>query len=146
MSQMSTNLVSLTTRQLVRAGYDYESVVRRIPNPDRRKYGPQRTISIDFMNFADLIAVKAGRTGMIALQVCGAGEVCEHTDRYKSDEERGRRKLKVKDRIRNFIDGTGNRFEVWGWEKVGSRWQVVILEATIGGDGIRFIGCEDPLP
>lgn len=143
---MSSNLVSLTTRQLVKHGYDYDTVVRRIPNPDRRKYGPQKTISIDFMNFADLMAVKAGCPGVIALQVCATAEVCEHTERYKSDEERGRRKMVVRIRIRNFIDGTGNRFQIWGWEKVGSRWQLVILEAKMHGeDGIKFESCEDPL-
>lgn len=113
---MSTSPTQLTLKYLREAGYTCDIVERRITKWTTR----------DFLGFADILAVKPGTIGVLAVQTTTV-------------DNQSTRKKKVMgiDALQAWLDA-GNRFEVHGWAKKGPRgkrklWAVNVNEICLSG-------------
>src|SRR5258708_4321439 len=99
-------MVSPTARTLahLRASGFLADVCERYIAPIRRKR--------DLFGFADVLAVRRGISGVLAIQCTTRGHVQDRLIRAKS-----RRELAV-------WLAAGNAFEVWGWVQRQGRWRV----------------------
>jgi hypothetical protein len=107
--------MSPTARTLVRlraSGYLADVCERFIAAVQRRR---------DLFGFADVLAIRRGEKGVLAVQATTRGHVQDRLTKAKS-----RRELAV-------WLGAGNSFEVWGWHKREDHWRVHRV-AVNGGD------------
>lgn len=94
-------------RLLRSEGYMVEVTERWIPHVNRRR---------DLFGFADVLAVHPRDKVFLLVQVTTVGHVA---DRLK--------KAKAVPALRTWL-AAGGRFEVWGWAKRASRWEVRRVE------------------
>jgi hypothetical protein len=91
-----------TLTALRRSGYVAEVVERWIPGANIRK---------DLFGIGDVIAVRAGDPGPLLIQCTTADHVSHR-----------RRKALASPGLRTWL-AAGGRFELWGWQKRGNRWE-----------------------
>lgn len=94
-------------RYLRQSGYLADVVERWLPRVNRRR---------DLFGFADLVAVRRGEPGCLAVQVTSWGHV---GDRLARCRRRGELAVWL---------ACGNRFQVHGWGKRHGRWVVKAVE------------------
>jgi hypothetical protein len=70
----------------------------------------------DFLGFADVLAVRRGEPGTLAVQATTLAHVRDRLDRCRSRPE-----------LVAWL-AAGNRLEVWGWFKSAGRWKVKRVE------------------
>jgi hypothetical protein len=97
----------------LRASGFLADVCERYIAPIRRKR--------DLFGFADVLAIRRGTAGVLAVQATARAHVQDRLRRVKT-----RRELAV-------WLGAGNAFEVWGWDKRQGRWRVYRI-ALCGAD------------
>jgi hypothetical protein len=91
---------SRTLDELRRMGYT-PAVVER--------WNPWAKIRQDLYGFIDILAVKEGETGVLAVQTTTTDHAANRMDKAKASPN-----------LRVWLS-CGNRFEVWGWAKRGGR-------------------------
>jgi hypothetical protein len=96
-----------TLEYLRRSHYLPDVVERWLPRINRRR---------DFLGFADILAVRPGDPGVLAIQATTRGHVSDRLARARSRPE-----------LVTWLR-SGNRFEVWGWYQVADRWRVHRVE------------------
>jgi len=73
---------------------------------------PGANVRADFLGFADVLAIRRGERGVLAIQATTRGHVAD-----RLAQARRRPELAV-------WLAAGCRFEVWGWHRRAKRWQV----------------------
>jgi hypothetical protein len=104
------NLLSPTARTLAllrRCRYTADVVERYLHHARRKR---------DFLGFADVLAVRRGEPGTLAIQASTLAHVRDRLDRCRSRPE-----------LAAWL-AAGNRLEVWGWFKRAGRWKVKRVE------------------
>ena len=89
-----------TLEELRRLGYT-PAVVER--------WNPWAKIRQDLYGFIDVLAVKEGESGVLAVQTTITGHAADRMAKAQASPN-----------LRVWL-GSGNRFEVWGWAKRGAR-------------------------
>jgi hypothetical protein len=78
----------------------------------------------DLFGFADVLAIRKGESGVLAIQAPTRGHVQDRLSKAKT-----RRELAV------WLSIPGNAFEVWGWDKPGDRWR--LFRVALAGEDLR---------
>jgi hypothetical protein len=97
-------------RHLRGLGYLPWVVERRLPRTFR---------TVDLYNFADLVAVRADRPGVLAVQTTSASNLAARV-----------RKVKAEPMARVWL-AAGNRIACHGWKKVGRFWVADVREVSL---------------
>jgi hypothetical protein len=108
--ELSTPMASPTARTLTllrRCRYVADVVERYLHHARRKR---------DFQGIADVLAVRRGEPGTLAIQATTLAHVRDRLDRCRSRPE-----------LAAWLDA-GNRLQVWGWFKRGRRWKVKRVE------------------
>lgn len=106
-----TSPTARTLAMLRRSGYAADVVERWIPMAQAA--GDDRPgIKRDFLGFADVLGVRRGVTGVLAVQATTKAHIPDRLRRVKSRAE-----------LRTWL-AAGNAFEVWGWHRLAGRWHV----------------------
>jgi tRNA 2-selenouridine synthase SelU len=98
---------------------------------------PGEFITIDFMGFADFIAINDDET--IAVQVCGgSGDPAKHIKKCTTDP-------KVVPKLTRWLMSLSRSFQIQGWRKVGPRgkrklWKPRIIQIELDLD--RNLQCR----
>ena len=104
---------------------------------------------IDLFNMADLIAIKEGQSGVVAVQACG--EDCQsHIVKLLGDDTNGLLPHQEPNKYLPIWLKAGNPFFLWAWRKRGERgkrktWQLRQIEFIIENGIVvhREIPCEN---
>ncbi len=102
-----------TLRLLRQSGYTADVVERWLPHAGVRK---------DFLGCIDVLAVRRGEPGVLAIQATTRSNLAARLTKAKGRAELG-----------TWL-AAGNRFEVWGWHQVDGRWRV--HRTTVSADDL----------
>jgi hypothetical protein len=108
-----------TLAYLRRSNYVADVAERFIPHVNRKR---------DLLGFADVVAVRRGEPGVLAVQATTRGHVADRLRRCQARPE-----------LRTWL-AAGNRFEVWGWQLHAGRWRV--HRVAVCGADLRAVAVE----
>ena len=97
------------------------------------KPGEPSGIRVDLFNMADLVAIKEGQSGVVAVQACGE-DIMPHIAKLLGFDD-GETKVEGNKYLPIWLK-TGNPFFLWSWRKRGERgkrktWQLREIEFLI---------------
>lgn len=100
------------------------------------RWNPGARVRVDFLGFADLLAIQPAQQGVLAIQACVTGDQSKRLAKIATPP--------VLARAVAWLEA-GNRIAVWGWAKRGPRgkrktWalsetQVTLAELAARGEG-----------
>jgi hypothetical protein len=91
---------------------------------------PKANVRRDLFGCIDVVAVRRGESGVLAIQATTLAHVSARLAKAKGRPE-----------LRTWL-AAGNRFEVWGWSYRGRRW--VVKRVALRGEDLAGVVVEVP--